>query len=95
MDKKSDQNYRIAQLEPPFGTEIVHLKRLRPISARYEHLSAYDPAGFQNQHLQESSSKPPNPSKTLLVQDKSLLPPRTRSGRHIKVPNRFQNSGGS
>ncbi|OXA48854.1 Transposon Tf2-8 polyprotein [Folsomia candida] len=94
LEKKTDQNYRIAQLEPPFATDIVHLKRLRSISARYEHLSTYDPAQFQNQFLQESI---PNSSKLkeVILQNNDQVTATTRSGRAIKLPKRFQNAGGS
>lgn len=46
--KVTDQNYKIASLEPPYQIQIVHLKRLRSIEPRYISLADYDPATQTN-----------------------------------------------
>lgn len=58
VEKLNDQNYKIINLTPLYRSQIVHFKRLRSISARYKHLSDYNPAfGNQLSELTEMHDK--------------------------------------
>lgn len=78
INKLSDQNYEIVGISPPYETQVVHLKRMKPITSRYEHLSLFDPATlYTSDDIPESSPSHSQGEKNEYT---------TRSGRRVK-PN--------
>lgn len=87
------QNVEVESLSPPFGRDIVHVKRVRAITARFERLTDYDPGAVVTSDLNTGQSDRVVSREQAVVQSTSNNPniQRTRSGRISKPVVRFQN----